>query len=145
MALEVIALATNRAKLALYELFKFGKSFKVSYFSVGAQGHDPLDVTLALSPDPALEDCLDPIFGPKLIPPENVSVVSVFCPNFLCILAEEEANGPLSHLCLIAEIVFDPDLGGPPDPPEYFLFAVANFPLKVKTDNDRFEFNVIIP
>ena len=72
-------------------------------------------------------------FGPKVL--DSSVLISAFCPQFTCKLLNSEAVGELSNVGLIATMVYSPI---PSDPVvgTQFLFAIGNFPLRVKTDVD---------
>jgi hypothetical protein len=132
-SLTAEALVTNVGRQRLALLLSTGKSFKVTHFVLGDQGHNPDDPTIALAPDPSITTCLGNVFGPKLI--AGVTFANASCPVFQCVVDFAEAVAPLSSICLIATIVYSPI----PFDPEVlnatqFLFSVATFPLFVKSD-----------
>jgi len=143
MAFNIIATVTDQGRQRIAEQLKTGKSFQVSKFSVSDGGHSVGDPTVALAPDPAAISCVFNTFqyGPVAI--NAATLVSAFCPQFTCILGTGEANAPLSSICLIATIVYSPIVDDP-DVGEDFLFAVGNYPLKVKTASDTFQYAVLI-
>jgi hypothetical protein len=137
MAFSVIAAVTDVGRQRIAQMLISGKSFVVNQFSVGDGGHDTLDPETALTPDTSLVTCPSVIFGPESV--DSAALVTAYCPQFTCILEESEAISALSNICLIGEIIYpttDPDYG------TTFLFAIGNFPLKVKTGSDVFEFRV---
>jgi len=141
MAFEAIAVVSNTGKQRLAQMLDTGKAFQIKFFVVGDGGHDPSDPTTALTPDPADVTCPGALFGPEVI--DGASIVAPFCPQFECVLNPGEATGNVSSICLIAEIVFngtDPlnEIGAT------FIFAIANFPLKVKTALDTFSFTITV-
>lgn len=143
MAFTVIATVTDQARNRIADSLLTGKSFRLNAFSVSDGGHSPGDPTVALAPDPTAVLCPTSTtsYGPVAI---NAStLVSAFCPQLTCVLNLGDANGPVSSLCVFAEFIYsetpnDPDIG------QSFLFAVANFPLKVKTSFDVWSFNVLV-
>lgn len=141
MAFSVIATVTDLGRQQLASSIITGKSFAIDQFSVGSGGHDVLDPSQALTPDPTVTTCPSPVFGPE--PVDGSVLASQFCPEITCILAPNEAVAPLSNLCLIATFVYSPIVGDP-DVGTSFLFAVGNFPLRVKTDIEEIEFQVTI-
>jgi len=141
MAFEAIAITSNVGKQRLAQLLSTGKAFQITSFVVGDGGHDPGDPTTALTPDPSDVTCSGALFGPEVI--DSSSVAAPFCPQFECILEVGEATGNVSSICLVATIVFngtDPvdEIGNT------FLFAIAHFPLKVKTALDQFDFTITV-
>jgi hypothetical protein len=141
MAFSVIATVTDIGRQRLAQSIITGKAFQVDQFSVGSAGHDPLDPATALTPDPTATTCPSVVFGPE--PIDAATLVSQFCPEFTCRLEPTEAVASLSNICLIGTIVWSP-IAGDPDLGTTFLFAIGNFPLRVKTDTESAEFRVIV-
>jgi hypothetical protein len=81
------------------------------------------------------------VFGPE--PIDAATLISQFCPEFTCRLAPNEAIASLSNICLIGTVIYSP-LPGDPDVGTQFLFAIGNFPLRVKTDVESIEMRVTI-
>ena len=80
-------------------------------------------------------------FGPEPID-ESGLPDDLFTPEFCCFLQQNEAVGELSNIGLLATYVSapaDPDLVG-----TTFLFAIGNFPLRVKVDTEVVEFTVSV-
>jgi len=153
--IEALALVTNQGKARIAEMLATGKSFVVDTFVIGANGHDPADPTLAITPDPARTGCY---CGPLGAPVEaitvgggcslvdtidSVSFASFSCPVFTASVEPGEATGAVSSLCLLGTIVYSP-IPGDPEIGLKFLFAIANFPLKFKTPTDRFVYEVFV-
>jgi hypothetical protein len=153
--IEALALVTNQGKARIAEMLATGKSFVVDTFVVGANGHDPGDPTLALTPDPTRTGCY---CGPFGTPAEaittaggctfvdsidSVSFASLSCPVFEAIVLPGEATGAVSSLCLLGTVVFSPTAGDP-EVGTKFLFAIANFPLKFKIPSDNFTYEVFV-
>lgn len=145
---ESLALVSNTGKARMAQLLATGKSFKIDRFVVGDQGHDPIDPTIALTPDPGKAGCycspeaiteVDGCAYEGLI--NSVNFASETCPVFNIILPKQQATGVISSICLIGTIVYSPEVGDP-EVGTHFLFATANFPLKVKTPNERFEYDI---
>lgn len=141
MAFNIIATVTDLGRQRMAEMLTEGKSFSVNQFEVGEGGHDPLDPTIARTPDPSLTSCPDSVFGPEPIDTSFLS--SQFCPEFVCRLEADEAVAPLSNICLIGEIVYSPEEDDP-DVGSTFLFAIGNYPLRVKTDSEDLEYRVTV-
>jgi hypothetical protein len=141
MAFSVIATVTDIGRQKLASSVITGKSFQIDQFSVGSGGHDPLDPSTALTPDSTVTDCPSIVFGPE--PVDAATLVSEFCPEFTARLAPSEAIAALSNICLIGTIIYSP-LSGDPEVGTTFLFAVGNFPLRVKTDVETLEFRVTV-
>ena len=151
--IEALALVTNQVKARIADMLTTGKSFVVDTFVIGSNGHDPIDPSFALTPDPARTGCY---CGPFGAPTEAITTaggcslagaISSFtfasptCPVFHVEVAPGLATGAVSSLCLLGRIVYptaDPEFG------TEFLFAVANFPLKFKAVTDRFVYDVFI-
>lgn len=143
MAFSVVTTVTDQGRMRIAEQLKTGKSFQITRFKVSDGGHSPGDPSIALAPNPNAITCPYRTFqyGPQEI--NAASLVSAFCPQFVCILEPGQASGPLSSVCLIATTVYSPVVGDP-DVGEDFLFSIGNFPLKGKTVLDRFVFNCLI-
>jgi hypothetical protein len=134
MAFEIKALITDQARRRTAESWATGKGFQIVGFSLGNAGHDPLDPTTALAPDPGQEECSATVFGPKAT--SSFTFANDFCPVFECLLDYGEAVTLFSSICLIAQIVYSP-VPGDPELNETFVFAVANFPQRPKTDLEK--------
>ena len=141
MALSVIAVVTDTARQKLADMLISGKSFQVTHFTTGNGGHDPGNPTIALTPDPTVIELPSRTFGPKVL--NDAQLISAFCPRFEGILENTEAVGELSNVGLIATMIYSPI---PADPVigTQFLFAVGNFPLKVKTDTDELTIRITL-
>lgn len=131
MAQAIIATLTDTARTKFAEMLQVGRAFTVTDFVSGAGGHDPGDVLVALTPDPAAVTLPAQTFGPKAL--TSKTLISPFCVEYLAELELLEAVGPLSNVGLIATITYSPI---PADPllGTTFLFGLANMPLSVKTD-----------
>ncbi len=144
MAYEIIAVVTNDAKGNMAQALATGKSFKIDNFALGSAGHDPNNMTTALTPDPSQTECVpggSPMFGPE--PVDSYAFGTAFCPTFTCRVEEGEAVGVVSSLCMIATYVYSPTPGDP-DLGTTFLFALANMPYWAKTDQDSREWLVTL-
>lgn len=141
MSFSIIASITDLGRQRLASSLITGKSFQIDQFSVGAGGHDLSDPATALTPDPTATSCPDVVFGPE--PIDAATLISQYCPEFTCRLGPTEAIAPLSNICLLGTIIFSP-LPGDPDVGTSFLFAIGNFPLRVKTDVEQLEFRVTV-
>lgn len=139
MAFEIKSLLTDQARRRTAESWATGRSFQVVGFALGNAGHDPLDPTTALAPDPGMEECLAVVFGPKAI--AGFTFANDFCPVFECFLDYGEAVTQFSSICLIAQIVYSP-IPADPELGDTFLFAVANFPQRPKTDIEKLTIRV---
>lgn len=141
MAITVLAAITDQGRAAFADLTVNGTSFVVNQFEVGSGGHDPGNPIVALTPDTSLSELPNITFGPEPID-ESGLPGDLFTPEFLCILQQNEAVGELSNIGLLATYVSapaDPDLVG-----TTFLFAIGNFPLRVKVDTEVVEFTVSV-
>lgn len=141
MAFSVIASLTDTGRQRLASSIVTGKSFQVDRFSVGQAGHDPIDPATALTPDPSATACPSVTFGPETI--DAATLASQFCPEFTCRLETNEAVGPVSNLCLLGTVIFSP-IPGDGDVGTSFLFAIGNFPLRVKVGPEQIEFRVTV-
>lgn len=139
MAISVKAAITDRGRAAFADLTVNGTSFAVTSFKVGNGGHDVGNPIIALTPDTSLSDLPGVTFGPE--PVDEAGLPDLFTPTFLCTLQQNEAVGELSNIGLFATYPedVDPDLAG-----TSFLFAIGNFPLRVKVDTEVVEFTVSV-
>lgn len=141
MAITILAAITDRGRAAFADLTVNGTSFVVNQFEVGNGGHDVGNPIVALTPDTSLAEVPGLTFGPEPID-ESGLPGDLFTPEFLCIVQQNEAVGELSNIGLRATIVdspADPSLEG-----TTFLFAIGNFPLRVKVDTEVVEFSVSV-
>jgi len=141
MAITVLAAITDRGRAAFADLTVNGTSFVVNQFEVGSGGHDVGNPIVALTPDTSLSELPSLTFGPE--PIDEASLIEdLFTPEFLCVLEQNEAVGELSNIGLLAtfiDVPADPSLEG-----TTFLFAIGNFPLRVKVDTEVVEFTVSV-
>lgn len=135
MAFEIKALLTDEARRRTAEMWATGKSFQVIGFTLGNAGHDPLDPTTALSPDPALTECPAPVFGPKAV--SSFTFANDFCPVWECLVDFGEGVTLFSSVCIVAQIVNSPLGTSDPELDTTFLMAVANFPQRPKLDTEQ--------
>jgi len=141
MAITVLAAITDRGRAAFADLTVNGTSFVVNQFEVGSGGHDVGNPIVALTPDTSLSELPNLTFGPEPIDEASLPE-DLFTPEFLCVLQQNEAVGELSNIALIATFIeapADPSLVG-----TTFLFAIGNFPLRVKVDTEVVEFTVSV-
>ena len=147
MAITVLAAITDQGRAAFASLTVNGTSFVVTQFEVGNGGHDPGNPIVALTPDTSLGDLPSVTFGPE--PIDEASLPDdLFTPEFCCFLQQNEAVGELSNIGLLAVY---PGLEGDGSPNDLagvvgtsFLFAIGNFPLRVKVDTEVVEFTVSV-
>jgi hypothetical protein len=133
VVLSVEAVLTNTARTAIAKMLELGRSFKITHFILGDQGHDPTDPTIALTPDPAVTGCMGNVFGPT--PITSVSYANASCPVFRCKVLGAAYTGPISSVCLVGTYVYSPILGDPLLGTT-FTVAVATRPLLIKSDVD---------
>lgn len=127
MAQAIIAAITDTARSKFADMVKTGNSFTVDSYITGSGGHDPENPTVALTPDPTITDLPNKTSDKKTIPDGNIILISPFCVQYQIALDLLDSVGSLSNLGLYATDSTDTS----------FLFAVANFPLIVKTDAER--------
>jgi len=140
MAITVLAAITDRGRAAFADLTVNGTSFVVNQFEVGAGGHDVGNPIVALTPDTSLAELPSLTFGPE--PIDEATLSDLFTPAFLCVLQQNEAVGELSNIGLLGTFIeapANPELVG-----STFLFAIGNFPLRVKVDTEVVEFLVSV-
>ena len=131
MAQAIIATITDTARSKFADMLNVGRAFTITSFETGEGGHDTGDPAIALTPDPTATELPLSTFGPKTI--SSKTLISPFCVEYLCGLDALEAVGPLSNIGLKATFTYSPIVGDELIG-QTFLFAVANFPLVVKTD-----------
>jgi len=131
MAQAIIATITDVARSKFAEMLQVGRAFTITSFETGEGGHDTGDPATALTPDPTETSLPLQSFGPKAI--ASKTLISPFCVEYLCGLDALEAVGPLSNVGLRATYTYSP-IAGDTLIGQTFLFAIANFPLVVKTD-----------
>ena len=149
-AFEALAIVTDLGKSRMAQLIAAGKSFKVDRFVVGDQGHDPLDPSIAITPDPGKAGCY--------CSPESITVAggcsyeglinavnfnSTTCPVFNIVLEKGQATGVVTSICLVGTVMYSP-IPNDPVVGTRFSFAVTNFPYKVKVAAERYEFNISV-
>ncbi len=141
MAFSVIATVTDIGRQKLASSLITGKSFQIDQFEVGSGGHEESDPSTALTPDPTATETPEKVFGPE--PIDAGTLISQFCPEFTCRLEPAEGISPLSNIGLLGTIIFSP-IAGDAELGTSFLFALGNFPLRVKTDSETLEFRVTV-
>jgi len=139
--LSVEAILTNSARARIAKMLETGKSYKITHFLLGDEGHDPEDPTIALTPNPAAQTCMGNVFGPKAV--AGVTYANASCPVWQCTITAGEYVGPVSALCLVATIVYSPDVGDP-EVGLTFTAAVATRPLFIQSDLDTLDVFVAI-
>jgi hypothetical protein len=147
MAITVLAAITDQGRAAFAAMTVNGTSFIVTTFECGNGGHDPGNPIVALTPDTSLGELPQITFGPE--PIDEASLPDdLYTPEFDCFLQQNEAVGELSNIGLLGYYPGETDDGSPNDVAgkvgEYFLFAIGNFPLRVKVDTEVVEFTVSV-
>jgi hypothetical protein len=145
-AISVIAAITDVARQYMALQTISGLGIEVTSFVIGSGGSDPGDPTVALSPDPSVSTLPSQTFGPKAVVPNGIYtgvLTTPNCPQFTGLLDYTEANGAISNVGLIAEIVSsqtpnDPLIG------TTYLYAIGNRPLVTKTDSDQMQINITL-
>lgn len=150
MNYEALALISNTGRAKMGQLIATGKSFVVNRFVVGDQGHDSADPTIATTPDAAKTGCY---CSPESITVaggcvyegliSNISYVNATCPVFTVELAEGQATGVVSSICLIGTVVYSP-IPGDPEVGTNFLFAVTNFPMRTKIPGAKWTWDISV-
>jgi hypothetical protein len=143
MAITVLAAITDQGRAAFAAMTVNGTSFIVTEFECGNGGHDPGNPIVALTPDTSLGELPQITFGPE--PIDEASLPDdLFTPEFDCYLQTNEAVGELSNIGLLA-VYNDTDVNEAAGlVGETFLFAIGNFPLRVKVDTEVVEFTVSV-
>jgi len=141
MSIPVISAVSDIGRQKLADMLVSGRAFAIEKFVIGSGGHDPGNPVIALTPDPTLQTLPGQYFGPKDI--TNSFLLSPTCPQFDCFISQLEAVGSMSNIGLIGRINYSP-IPGDSLVGSYFLFAVGNFPLRVKTDAEQLTISVSI-
>ena len=141
MAQAIIATITDTARSKFADMLNIGRAFTITEFVTGEGGHDTGDPAIALTPDPTATTLPLQSFGPKTI--ASKTLISPFCVEYLCGLDALEAVGPLSNIGLMARFTYSP-ISGDTLIGTSFLFAIANFPLKIKNDASQQSFRIQI-
>ncbi len=140
MATTLIASVTNLGAQREARSLETGKSFRITHFELGSEGHDPDDPLSALTPDASLTETPGRVFGPE--PVDSVDYISLTCPFWTCLVGNAEANGSaISSVTLIATIIHN---GNDPVDEEgvTFPYAIANFPRVPKTVADEWTLEI---
>jgi len=140
MAFEIKALLTDEARRRTAEGWATGKAYAVIGFSLGNAGHDPLDPTTALAPDPSLDECPEVVFGPKAV--SSFTFANNSCPVWECLVDYGEGVTLFSSVCLLAQIVYSPLGIADPELDTTFIMAVANLPQRAKLDTEQLTIRV---
>jgi hypothetical protein len=143
VAITVSAAITDRGRAAFASETVNGTSFIVNLFEVGNGGHDVGNPIVALTPDTSLADLPGVTFGPEPID-EAGFPTDLITPEFLCTLQQNEAVGELSNIGLIATYTDSAENVAAGLNGQSYLFAIGNFPLRVKVDTEVVEFLVSI-
>jgi len=133
MAQAIIATITDVARTKFADMLAVGRAFTITDFVTGEGGHDPGDPSVALTPDPTVTTLPLQSFGPRII--TSKSLISPYCVEYIANLGLLDAVGNLSNIGLIATFTYSPILSDPLIGTT-FLYAVGNFPLRVKTDSE---------
>jgi hypothetical protein len=134
MALEIRALLTDEARRRRSEGDATGKAFRVVGFQLGNAGHDPLDPTTALAPDPGATSVASSVFGPKAV--SGFTYANDYCPVWECLVDFGEGVTLFSSVGLIAQIISSP-VPSDPELNTTFLYALANLPQRPKLDQEQ--------
>ena len=134
MSFDIKALLTDETRRRTAESHTTGKAFKVVGFTLGNAGHDPLDPTTALVPDPAATEVASSVFGPKSV--SSFTYANNSCPVWECLVDFGEGVTLYSSIGLIAQIVSSPVIGDP-ELDTTFLYALAHFPQRPKLDLEK--------
>jgi hypothetical protein len=139
VAFEIKALRTDEARRRIAEMETTGKNFKVVGFQLGNAGHDPLDPTTALAPDPSATEVASSVFGPKEV--ASFTYANDSCPVWECVVEPGEGVTLYSSIGLLAQILSSP-VPGDAEVDTTFLFALAHLPQRAKLDTERLQFLV---
>jgi hypothetical protein len=141
LATVLIAELTNIGRQRFADMTVNGRSFIIEQFEIGEGGHDPMNPSVALTPDVSVTALPLLTFGPKAV--TSSGLLSIYTAQIDCGLASTEAVGTLSNIGLIARINYSPILADPLLNTT-FLFALANLPMQNKLAGETRDFNLII-
>ena len=133
---QVRPVLTDFARINLGSMLDVGyPAFQITEFAVGSGGYSPTNPTVALSPEPSASGLVNEIARSTNVLRENLDQFSkVFIGN----LAQAEGVGELGEVGLFATYLSGPLAG------QKFLFGIANFPMKVKTAQDKIRFLMVV-
>jgi hypothetical protein len=135
----VYALATDAGRELLTRTWVEGLAFKITQFSVGIGGYDPLNPAQALPVDPTQTDIQAPVFTDVV---DSVETPNETGRSFHCRLLPAEANYGLGETCIWAEIVHSPE--NPFEVGSLVCFAIANQPYQGKTPQHTFIYRIVV-
>ena len=141
MASVLLAEISNEGRYRFADMTVNGRSFIIEQFATGEGGHDPINPTIALTPDVSVTTVPLLTFGPKAI--TSKSLLSNYTAQIICDLNATEAVGPLSNIGLYARINYSP-IPGDPLINTVFLIAIANLPMSNKLSGETRVINLII-
>jgi hypothetical protein len=141
MAVTLVAELTTEGRKRFADMTVNGRSFIIEEFETGEGGHDPMNPSVALTPDVSVTELPLLTFGPKGI--YSKTLPTNFTAQLVCKLTATEAVGTLSNIGLLARINYSPI---PLDPlvNTKFLFAIANLPMQNKLAGETRDFNLVI-
>ena len=131
--MTIAAVLTNEYHRRRAEADATGKCFLVTAFSLGNAGHDPLNPSVKLTPDPSATELESVVFGPKAV--SGFDFANNRCPVWDCFLDFGEATTQFSSIGIYAQIIASPI----PDDPEIntlFLYAIGHFGQVSKEDSE---------
>ena len=133
---QVRPVLTDLARTNLGSMLDVGyPAFQITDFSVGLGGYSPANPTVAFPPDPSATGLINEIFRSVNVSREALDQFSkVFVGN----LDQSEGVGELGEVGLFATYLSGPLAG------QKFLFGKANFPMKVKTAQDKIRFLMVV-
>ena len=111
-AISLIATITDIGRNFIANMLITGRGYQISQFVIGNGGHDPVDPITPLTPDPTVTALPGQSYGPsyleELDPPFYGILPAPFNPQFQALLDYTDANGEISNVGLIGEIISSP-------------------------------------
>jgi hypothetical protein len=125
---------TQQARAAISSMLSTGTpTIQISHFAVGTGGYSSANPAVALAPSDSATGLVNEIFRSNNVLRENISPTQKI---YVGQLSPNEGIGALGEVGIFATYLTG-DLAG-----QIFLFAVANFPMKSKTQDDTLKFRM---
>ena len=125
---------TDAARAAISNMLANGTpTIQISHFAVGTGGYSPTNPSVALPPSSSQTGLQNEIFRSNNVTRENISATQRV---YVGQLGPSDGIGALGEVGIFATYLTG-DLAG-----QVFLFAVANFPMKSKTQDDTLKFRM---
>jgi hypothetical protein len=136
------AKVTDVARQMLTRSISLGKmAFQIKEFAVGIGGYDVANPLASTLVDPTKQELISEIFrGP--VSQVETPLASGVAKAFVCRLGQNDIQGGIGEIGLIAEILWSEDF--PSEVGTKFLFAVVHQPLNAKTYRHVSTYRIVI-